>query len=303
MLKELYRMAVFAKVVECGSFSKAAAALELGKSVVSAHVAALERRSGAQLINRSTRALSLTQEGKTFYESCRQMVAAGESAFAAVESQRVQATGSVRLTSSYNLGVSFLIAQLTLFRQAHPEVLFDLVLEDSVSNLIEEHFDLAVRVGRLPDTGLFATEIGVCRMVLCASREFVRAHPEIAMPEDLLRVPWVSITQLAHPERLDLVHGATGQTLALRLPATVKTHAGIAAREFVRSGVGVSLLPDYAVREDLQRGDLVHLLPQWKEANVRPISALFPSRDRLPTRVRLLIEFLRKSFAERVATA
>jgi DNA-binding transcriptional LysR family regulator len=299
MLKELYRMAVFTQVIERGSFSKAAVALGLGKSVVSAHVAALERRLGTQLINRSTRALSLTHEGNVFYESCRQMVAAGEAAFATVESQRIGASGSIRLTASYNFGVSFLIAQLVLFREAHPDVSFDLVLEDSVSNVIEERFDLALRVGRLPDTGLFSTEIGTCHLLLCASREFTRSHPKISAPDDLLKVPWVSITQLPHPEKLELVNARTAQQLTLRLQATVKTHSGIAAREFVRWGAGVALLPDYAVIEDLRRGDLVQLLPAWKAAHPRPISALFPSRDRLPTRVRLLVDFLRRSFAER----
>ena len=300
MLKELYRMAVFAQVVERGSFSKAAVALGLGKSVVSAHVAALERRLGTQLINRSTRALSLTQEGNAFYESCRQMVAAGESAFATVESKRIGASGSIRLTASYNFGVSFLIAQLAQFRKTPPDVSFDLVLEDSVSNVIEERFDLALRVGRLPDTGLFATEIGTCRMLLCASRELVRAQPKISAPDDLLKLPWVSIMQLPHPEKLDLVNARTSQRLSLRLHARVKTHSGIAAREFVRCGAGVALLPDYAVTEDLRRGDLVQLLPNWKEAHPRPISALFPSRDRLPTRVRMLVDFLAQSYAERI---
>jgi DNA-binding transcriptional LysR family regulator len=301
MLKELHRMAVFAQVVEQGSFSKAAVALGLGKSVVSAHVAALEKRLGTQLISRSTRALSLTQEGHAFYGSCRDMVAASETAFATVEAQRVGASGLIRLTSSYNFGVSFLIAQLGQFRQLHPDVTFDLVLEDSVSNLIEERFDLALRVGRLPDTGLFATEIGSCHMLLCASREFAQQHPTIEAPDDLLNLPWVSITQLAHPQKLDLQNLRTAQRASLRLNAAVKTHSGIAAREFVRCGAGVGLLPDYAVTGDLLRGDLVRLLPEWAEANTRPISALFPSRDRLPTRVRLLVDHLRKSFAQRVA--
>ena len=111
MIKELHRMAVFVEVVEHGSFSKAATALGLGKSIVSAHVAALERRIGAQLLTRSTRALALTQEGSVFYENCRRMVSAGEDAFATVESQRASVSGTIRLTSSYNVGVSFLIAQ------------------------------------------------------------------------------------------------------------------------------------------------------------------------------------------------
>jgi DNA-binding transcriptional LysR family regulator len=122
MIKELYRMAIFVEVVERGSFSKAAVALGLGKSVVSAHVAELESRLGTQLISRSTRALSLTQEGQVFYESCRQMVAAGENAFATIESHRTGVSGSIRLTCSYNVGVSFLIAQLTLFNKRHPDV-------------------------------------------------------------------------------------------------------------------------------------------------------------------------------------
>lgn len=300
MLKELYRMAVFVQVVEHGSFSKAATALGLGKSVVSAHVASLEAKLGTQLISRSTRALSLTEEGTSFYERCRQMVAAGEEAVAAVESRREGATGSIRLTSSYNFGVSFLIAELAAFAKMHPEVSFDLVLEDSVSNVIEERFDLALRVGRLPDTGLYATELGTCRMLLCASREFVRAHPNITEPDDLLQLPWVSITQLPHPEKLMMVHVRTSQRVALPMRATCKTHSGIAAREFIRCGAGVGLLPDYAVAEDLRRGDLVQLLPAWTEAYERPITALFSSRDRLPTRVRLLIDHLRRSFISRL---
>lgn len=296
-------MAVFAQVVEHGSFSKAAAALGLGKSIVSAHVAALERRVGAQLLTRSTRALALTQEGDVFYENCRRMVAAGEDAFATVESHRASLGGTIRLTASYNVGVSFLIAQLARFRLAHPDVSFDLVLEDSVSHVIEERFDLAVRVGQLADTRLFATELGTCRMVLCASAQLLRGHSRIRQPDDLVRLPWITIMQMPHPEKLHLVHGRTGQRLTLGLRATIKTHSGIGAREFVRCGAGVALLPDYAVVDDIARGDLVRVLPAWNEAHPRPISAVFPSRDRLATRVRLLIDFLRHSLGEGLPAA
>ena len=97
------------------------------------------------------------------------------------------------------------------------------------------------------------------------------------------------------------MHGKTGQRLTLRLHSAVKTHAGIAAREFIRAGVGAGILPDYAVTGDLLRGELIHVLPAWNEAFERPISAVFPSRDRLPTRVRLLIDFLRKSLDDEKA--
>ena len=295
MIKELHRMAVFVEVVEHGSFSKAAAALGLGKSIVSAHVAALEKRIGTQLLTRSTRALALTQEGNVFYENCRRMVSAGEDAFATVESHRASVSGTIRLTSSYNVGVSFLIKQLARFRQTYPDVTFDLVLEDSVSHVIEERFDLAVRVGQLPDTGLFATELGTCRMLVCASPAFLETRPKIRKPDDLVGLPWVTISQLPHPEKLHLVHGRTGQRLTLSLHGTIKTLSGIAAKEFVKCGVGIGLLPDYAVDKDVAQGGLVRILPAWNEAHDRPISAVFSSRDRLPTRVRLLIDFLRES--------
>lgn len=303
MLKELYRMAVFTQVVEHRSFSRAALALGLGKSVVSAHVTALEKRLGTQLLQRSTRALSLTEEGRTFFEHCRQMLAAGEAAFAGIESRTAAASGSIRLTSSYNFGISFLIEQLARFRDAHPAVTYDLVLEDAVSNVIEEGFDLALRVGRLPDTGLHAVEVGSCRMLLCASREFVRRQPKLEAPEGLQKLPWISITRLPHPDTLELLHRRDGQRLDVRLDASVKVHSGIAAREFARCGAGVALLPDYAVAGDLARGELLRLLPAWEEANPRPITALFASRERLPTRVRLLVEFVRDAYAQRVAGA
>lgn len=288
-------MAVFVEVVEHGSFSKAATALGLGKSIVSAHVAALEKRIGAQLLTRSTRALSLTQEGTAFYDSCRRMVSAGEEAFTLVESHRASVSGTIRLTCSYNIGVSFLIAALSRFREIHPDVSFDLVLEDSISHVIEERFDLAVRVGRLPDTALFATQLGTCRMVMCASPAFLKAHGKINKPDDLTNVPWVTITQLPHPDKVHLVHRRTAQQIAVGVRGPIKTHSGIAARAFVRCSAGVGLLPDYAVEQDIRNGELVRLLPLWEEAYERPISAVFPSRDRLPTRVRLLIDFLRQS--------
>jgi DNA-binding transcriptional LysR family regulator len=297
VIKELYRMAVFVEVVERGSFSKAATALGLGKSIVSAHVAALEKRLGAQLLTRSTRALSLTQEGSSFYENCKRMVSAGEDAFATVESHSLSVSGTIRLTSSYNVGVSFLIAQLARFRHTYPDVSFDVVLEDSVSNVIEQRFDLAIRVGRLPDTGLFATELGTCKMLLCAAPALLRNRPKIRKPGDLVKLPWISIMQLPHPHKLHLVHARTAQRLSVGFDAAIKTHSGIAAREFARCGAGVALLPDYAVEEDIRRGHLVRILPAWSEADERPISAVFPTRDRLPIRVRLLIDFLRQSLS------
>lgn len=295
--RHLHQMAVFVQVVDSGSFSKAATSLGLGKSVVSAHVAALESKLGTQLIARSTRSLTLTEDGAAFYEGCRQMVLSAENALATIESRREAVSGTIRMTTSYNLGVNFVIPQLAAFRERYPEIQFDLVLEDSVSRVIEERFDIALRVGRLADSGLFATELTRCRLVVCAAPSLLKGLPQITEPAQLCALPWVAITQLPHYERVDLVHRDSAERLSVRLAIAVRATSGIAAREFIRRGAGIGLLPDYAVRDDLAGGHLVEVLPHWRELEERPITAVFPSREGMSMRVRLLVDFLRAAFA------
>lgn len=295
LTRHLHHMAVFVQVVESGSFSRAADVLGLGKSVVSAHVATLEGRLGTQLFARSTRSLALTEDGKLFYEGCRQMVASAESALTAIETRRVVAAGPVRITASYNLGISFLIPHLTAFRERHPAVHFDLVFDDAIANLIENRFDMAIRVGRLEDSGLFASELGRCRLVLCAAPALLARMAPLQVPADLCHVPWIAIAQLPHTGRVDLVHRETNVKASVGVGIVVNTNSGIGARELIRRGAGVGLLPDYAIVRDLEDGDLVELLPKWRELEDRPVTALFPSRERMPMRVRLLLEHLREA--------
>jgi DNA-binding transcriptional LysR family regulator len=298
MLKDLYRMGVFAKVVEAGSFSGAAAGLGLGKSAVSEQVRALEQSIGVQLLARSTRALALTADGRRYYARCRQMLEAAEGASLDLDAQRQQPAGTIRLTAPYNLGLTFLIAQLSKFRELHPRIDLDLVLEDSISNLIEQGLDLALRVGPLTDTGLHAVRLVRCRMVVCAAPQWVGAHFLPRVPEDLMKVPWVSISQLPHPERLVLVN-RNGVRRTVRVKAAVRTNGGMAARSFIVSGAGTGILPDYAVKDELESGALIRLLPDWHEEKERPISAIFPSRAQMPARVRVLLEFLKEAFQQR----
>jgi LysR family transcriptional regulator, transcriptional activator for aaeXAB operon len=302
MFRELHRMAVFVTVIQHGSFSRAAAALGLGKSVVSQHVALLEKGLGVKLINRSTRSLALTEAGREFYNRCRQMMDVAEGAMAEIDAQKLSPAGTIRMTASYNVGVSFLIARLSEFREKYPDIDIDLWLDDAIVNLIEEGFDLALRVGPLADTRLHAVTLARCRMVLCASPAYLARHKAPEHPADLMHHPWVSITQLPHPERVILVN-RSGQRQALRLRSAVKTNTGIAARSFILESVGIGLLPDYAVTSELAAGGLVELLPDWREATDRPISAIFPTREHMPLKVRLLVDLLKRDFGERASLA
>jgi DNA-binding transcriptional LysR family regulator len=297
MLHNLHRMAIFAKVVEVNSFSAAAAALGVGKSVVSHHVRALERDVGARLLNRSTRSLALTEDGRHFYERCLQMLAAAKSAFAEIEMSTASPHGTIRITAPYILGVSFLCRCLGRFAEQYPKVSFDLVLEDPISNLIEEGFDVALRVGWLSDTRVHAVKLAAFNMVPCATPALLRGQMTPKAPEDLLHLRWVSITQLPHPERVTL-ENRSGRRRTVKLKPALRTNTGIAALQLVLEGKYAGLLPDYSVKGDMMSGKLIRILPDWHTCP-GAISAVYPHREYLPTRTRFLIDFLKTEFKNR----
>jgi DNA-binding transcriptional LysR family regulator len=132
-------------------------------------------------------------------------------------------------------------------------------------------------------------------MVLCASPAYVAQSGRVRTPNDLVHHPWVSITQLPHAERVTLRH-RDGRRQTLRVHPAVKTNTGIAARSFLLDGVGIGLVPDYAVAKELASGALVELLPEWREASDRPISAVYPGGIHLPMKIRLLVDFLKAEF-------
>ena len=287
-------MAVFAKVVEHGSFTAAASALGLGKSAVSQQLSTLEAALGVRLLNRSTRSLHLTDEGQRFYEACQHMVDTATHAYSDLAMTQDEVVGVVRLTASYNLGTTFLPPCLRAFRDRYPRASIELVLDDSIVNLIDEGFDLALRVGWRRDSSLYARRLCPYRMVLCASPDYVREQGAPRRPGDVLLFPWVAITQLPRPDRLELT-SQRGRRITVKLSAAVKTNTGIAARELIRAGLGIGVLPDYAVRRELADGSLVELLPGWS-ARQGTISAVYPHRDHLSMKTKRLVELLVDEF-------
>lgn len=293
-MRNLYRMAIFARVVEAQSFSRAAAALGFGKSVISQHVLELERSVGVQLINRSPRSFALTDEGRRFYEGCARMTEQADVALTDIATQQTRPHGTIRLTASYNLGLTILISAIADFIEAYPEIRVDLTLDDAIVNVIEEGYDLAFRVGWLRDTSLYAVRMGPFRLILCASAGYLASHRMPAVPADLAEVRWVSITQLPHPDRLEL-ENARGERRSIKVVARIKTNTGLAAREFILRGSAIGIVPDFAVQDALASGQLVRLLPGWSTRE-GAISAVFPHKELLPPRVRLLLDFLRGRF-------
>ncbi len=299
LLRDLYRMAIFTKVVECGSFSKAAAMLGLGKSVVSQHVLTLEKSVDVQLINRSPRSFALTEEGRRFYEACLLMTEHAEAAMSSLDQMHTEPRGTVRISASYNLSLNFLIRALADFQRENRKVEIELSVEDAISNVIEAGFDLCLRTGWLKESRLYAVRLGAFRLIPCASPAYLETNPPPQDPADLAAVPWVSITQLPHPDRLEMIK-ADGQRRSVKVTSVVRTNTGVAARTFIANSDLVGLLPDYAVLDDLREGRLVRLLPEWTTEE-GTISAVFPHKEHMTPRLRLLIDHLRAAFQRHYA--
>ncbi len=297
-LKDLYRMAVFAKVVEKGSFSEAAKTLSLGKSAVSQHLSALEGALNAKLINRSTRSLTLTDEGRAFYEACARIVVEAENAETLLESTRESERGRVKLTSSYNLGLNFLVPALADFHRLHPHIEIDLVLEDHILNMIDEGIDISLRSGWLTDSSLFSVTLAPMQMVVCASPDYIAQLGQPLTPEEIVQHDWICITGIFHPDRLALENGA-GERTTVPLRTTFRVNGGYAARSLIMSGIGIGMLPDYATHTPFADGSLVRVCPQWR-SKMGTISALFPSKHHLSRRSRLLIDFLKVRLSDRL---
>jgi DNA-binding transcriptional LysR family regulator len=299
LIRELYRMAIFTKVVEAGSFSKAAAALGLGKSVVSQHMLTLEKSLGAQLINRNPRSFSLTDEGRRFYAACLRMVEEAETALETLDEMQAEPRGTLRISASYNLSLNFLIAALVDYQRQHPKVEIDFTIDDSISNVIESGYDLCLRTGWLKDSQLYAVRLGSFRLVPCVSPAYFQRFTAPSHPAELANRPWVSITQLPHPNRLEMIK-ADGEQRSVQISALVRTNTGVAARAFVVHSDHIGLLPDYAIIDDLREGRLVRLLPEWTTEE-GTISAVFPHKENMTPRLRLLLNHLRAAFQQHYA--
>jgi DNA-binding transcriptional LysR family regulator len=297
-LKDLYRMGVFAKVIEHGSFSAAGAALALGKSAVSHHIAELERAVGVKLLNRSTRSMILTEEGRRFHENCRQIATIADQAFLDLDALAESPHGKIRMTAPYALGLMFLTSCLARFHDRYPEIEIDLALDDLIVDLIAGGYDVGLRVGWLRDRRLRATRLAPLQMIVCAAPAYLARHGAPRTPDDLVRHRWIGMTQLPQPYRLALKHRG-GLRRTVRIRPMVKVNSTVATRQFLLEGEGMGFVPDYAVQADIDQGRLLHLLPDWRSLEGGAIWLVFPHRAHRPLRVRLLVEFLKAEFSRR----
>ena len=289
-------MQTFHAVVDTGSFVKAADAMKLSKAAVSRHVLDMETRLGVRLLHRTTRRLSLTDEGQVFYARSKELLAELDEAEAEISSRSEAASGLLRVNAPLTFGILHLAPLWGVFRALHSRVTLDITLADRVVDLVEEGYDLAIRIATLESSTLVSKRLATTRMALCASPQYLKLHGSPKHPRELSQHAVISYSYWSTGDewRFD---GPLGPVSVKTRPC-IHTNSGDTCRAAALAHQGVILQPTFLVGRDLSAGTLVELMPEFRSIEVG-IYAVYPTRKHVSAKVRALIEFLAAHFAGR----
>jgi DNA-binding transcriptional LysR family regulator len=286
-------MHAFAAVVDAGSFVRAAEALQVSKSAVSRLVGDLEARLGVRLLHRTTRKLSLTGEGEVFHARCKELLAGVEEAEAEVTARADEAVGLLRLNVPVSFGLMHLAPLWPAFLQQHPNVTLDVTLSDRIVDLVDEGYDIAVRIAQLPSSSLVSRKLGSTRMVLCASPEYLRRHGTPAHPSEIARHAVFTYTLLATGEQWAF-EGPEGP-VGVKVTPRMRSNSGDTCCAAALQHQGIVLQPSFMVGTHLRSGALVEVMPQYRSIELG-VYAVYASRKHVTRKVRVLIDFLVAAF-------
>jgi DNA-binding transcriptional LysR family regulator len=294
MIEDLASFALFASVVDLRSFSAAAREAKIAKSAVSKRIAGLEARFGVRLMNRSTRALSLTEEGLRFYGHCATVVAAARAAEESLSSSDREPRGTLRINAPITFAQMHLARALAAFADAHREVAIDLSTDDRLVDVIEGGFDLVIRIGRPVDSALAARKLARDRLVLCASPRYLERAGIPSCPEDLVHHECVHYSLVPLSAEWRFRRG--NATLHVPVRARFASSNGTVLREAALANAGIAVLPSFMVAADVESGRLRLVLEGARRAEIG-ILALYAHRERIAPRTRVALDFLTRWFS------
>lgn len=287
---DLNQLVIFAKVVETRSFTAAGRSLGLPKSTVSRKVAQLEERLGVQLLQRTTRKLSLTEVGAAFYERCARISTEIDEAEQAVMHMHRDPRGLLRLTAPSEFASAFLSDVITDYLVAYPQVDIELELTERTVDMIEEGFDLSIRVGLLPDPTLIARELGPIHRFLVGSPSYLERRGVPQRPADLENHDLVVLGNPRRNSTMEL-RADDGESVAISArPRLVVNSMGM-LREAVLAGVGLGMLPAFKCAEDLAKARLRSFLHDWTRTDAA-IHAMYPTSRHLSAKVRTFLDYV-----------
>lgn len=294
-MDKFLEMKVFAAVVDAGSFTGATRTLDMSKAAVSRYVADLEQRLGVRLLHRTTRKLSPSTEGEIFYARCRELLANLDQAEAEITSRSGEATGLLKANVPVTFGVLHLAALWPAFLARHPKLDLDITLSDRIVDLVEDGFDLAVRIGQLPASSLISRKLASTRLVLCAAPDYLARRGEPLHPYDLLQHDVISYSLFSTGENWRFT-GPDGE-VSVKVAPRVRTNSGDTCRAAALQAQGIVLQPTFIVGADLAQGLLREIMPAYRSIEMG-VYAVYPSRQFVTPKVRLLIDFLVEAFAD-----
>ncbi|MBC7452260.1 MAG: LysR family transcriptional regulator [Massilia sp.] len=296
-MDRLQSMRVFVKVVEHGSFARAAQALEMSNTVVTRNLADLENHLGTRLLNRTTRKLSLTETGQLYLERVKHILADIDDADTLASSSARKASGTLRIYCQTSFGQSQLAALLPLYAQAMPEVVLDVTLADDVVDLVQEGFDIGILLGvQKFDATMIARRLALSKLVLCASPAYVERNGTPQEPYDVSDHKCLNFAfeQVRHswPLVFDSDSSAKGD---IPISACMISNNGVILRQACLAGMGIMARSSFSLEDDFTSGRLVQLLKRY-HLGVMPINLVYPSRRLMSYKVRSFVDFMSERF-------
>jgi DNA-binding transcriptional LysR family regulator len=293
-MDRLATMDLFVRIADAGSFVAAAEQLGLSRALASRAILDLEARLGTRLLNRTTRRLSLTEAGTAFYRRAQRIIADTAEAEEEAAALHVRPRGLLRLNAPVSFGVLQVAPALTAYLDRYPEVSIDLTLNDRTVDLLEDGYDLAIRIGRLAESSLIARRLAPCRLLLCAAPAYLAAHGTPTHPSDLAHHRCVAYAYGAN--RDEWVFTGPGGEVPVRVDARLQINNGDAIQAAIRDGYGISRQPDFIAAPDLATGRVVEVLPDWHLPDVG-VHAIYPPTRSLSAKVRGFVDFLVERFS------
>ena len=287
----------FVKVCETKSFTEAASRLGQSKSAISRLISGLESDLGTRLLQRSTRMLTLTEAGQSYYERMSRILSDVEEANRAVSQLQAAPRGRLRVNAPMSFGFLHLAGVLPDFMQRYPEVRIDLVMNDRFVDLVEEGFDVAVRIGDLSDSSLIAKKLCLIRLVVCASPDYLHRKGVPQTPDDLRQHVCLCNSNVRSSHEWTFV-GPQGRAWPVDVDGSMTANNGDALRVAALKGLGLTLLPSFIVGADIQAGHLVPVLDAYVEQKLS-LFAVYPTARHLSPKVRAFVDFLTERFGTR----
>jgi len=285
----------FVHIVDASTITAAAERLSLAKSAVSRRLSELEEQLGVELFHRTTRKLVLTDSGGGFYQRCVQILADLQEAEDAVSQAHHELSGRLRVAAPLSFGAMHLSSAIIEFQKLHPKLYFDIDFDDRKIDLIQEGFDVGIRIAELKDSSLIARKFASVSFVICASPAYLKQHGQPETPEDLKDHFCFTYSNKDRPDQWKFTD-KQGGTQSLKIPKMMQANNGLFLNTAAIEGLGIVYQPTFIAHESLAKGELISILQDYTISNVNAY-AIYPPTRHLSQRVRRFIDFLVERFS------